>query len=124
MNDVTLAVLLTASGAVAAAAIVRQLTELLKRAFPFIDARASGATLTFVLCAGLYTAAWIAVGSRTADGIFVAFLAWLSCATSSIGINSTIDHVQAVRNGTRAMADDPVPLDEEPDDTLAGVPDS
>jgi hypothetical protein len=112
MENLTLAALLTAAGAVTAAAIVRTLTELLKRTFPMIDARISGAALAFILCAALYVFAFVTIGPYTPEGGFVAFLAWLSASTSAVGINSTIDHVQAVRSGTRAIEDDPVPLDE------------
>lgn len=112
MDDLTLAVVLTASGAVAAAAIVRQLVEVLKHAFPLIDSRISGASLSFILTAVLYVVAFLAAGNRDAESAFTAFLAWLACATSAIGINSLADHVGEVRSGSLDVADDAVPADE------------
>jgi hypothetical protein len=97
--NLTLLALFTAGGAVAAAAIVRQLIEVLKVAFPALDARMSGATLSFLLSLVLYGLAYAAVGERSAEGVFLAFLSWLACAVAAIGINSTVDHVQEVRSG-------------------------
>lgn len=98
-TTLTLVALFTAGGAVAAAAVVRQLIELLKVAIPVIDARVSGAALSFVLSAVLYVLAFVAVGTHTPDGAFAAFLSWLACATAAVGINSTVDHYRAVRSG-------------------------
>lgn len=92
MDNLTLTVVLTAGGAVTAAAVTRQLVELVKRAFPVIDARISGASLAFTLTGVLYVVAFVTVGEHTPDGAFIAFLSWLSCATSAIGINATLDH--------------------------------
>lgn len=97
--NLTLAALFTAGGAVAAAAVVRQLIELLKVAFPALDARMSGATMAFLLSLLLYVLAWAAVGGRDAEGIFLAFLSWIACAVAAVGINSTVDHVREVRSG-------------------------
>lgn len=97
--NLTLAALFTAGGAVAAAAVIRQLIEVLKVAFPAIDARISGAGMAFVLSLVLYGLAWAAVGSRDAEGIFLAVLSWIACAVAAVGINSTVDHVQEVRRG-------------------------
>ena len=88
--ELSLVVVLTAAGAVSAAA-VRQLVELLKASFPLIDARVSGASLSFALTFALYAFAWYAVGAHTPDGFFIAFLSWLSCATSAVGINAAWD---------------------------------
>lgn len=97
--DLTLAALFTAGGAVMAAAVVRQLIEVLKVAFPAIDARVSGASLAFILSLVLYALAYVAVGARDAEGIFLAFLSWIACAVAAVGINSTVDHVQEIRSG-------------------------
>ena len=97
--DLTLAALFTAGGAVAAAAVIRQLIEVLKVAFPALDARLSGASLSFILSLVLYSLAWAAVGARSPEGIFLAFLSWIACAVAAVGINSTVDHVQEIRSG-------------------------
>jgi hypothetical protein len=97
--NLTLAALFTAGGAVAGAAIIRQLIEVLKVAFPVIDQRLSGATMAFILSAVLYVLAWIAVGGRDADGIFLGVTSWIACAVAAIGINATVDHVQEIRTG-------------------------
>ena len=97
MENLTLALLFTAGGAVAAAAVVRQLIELLKVAIPPLDAAVSGAGMAFGLSLALYVVAFVVVGERSADGVFLAFLSWLGCATAAVGINSTVDHVVASR---------------------------
>lgn len=97
--NLTLAALFTAGGAVAAAAVIRQLIEVLKVAIPALDARMSGASMAFVLSLVLYALAWAAVGGRDADALFLAFTSWLGCAVAAIGINATVDHVQEVRTG-------------------------
>jgi predicted NAD/FAD-dependent oxidoreductase len=63
-TTVTFASLLDPAGVVIAAGIITALVELLKRTFPCLDAWISGA-----------------------------FLAWLACATSSVGIHSTVANV-------------------------------
>jgi len=97
--NLTLAALFTAGGAVAAAAIIRQLIEVLKVAIPALDARVSGALQAFILSLVVYALAWLAVGGRDADAIFLAVTSWVGCAVAAIGINSTVDHVQAIRSG-------------------------
>lgn len=93
MDQLTLTALFTAAGAVAAAAVVRQLVELLKAVLPTLDAKVSGAAQAFLASAVLYVLAYVAVGERSADGLFLAFLSWLGCAVGAVGINATLDHV-------------------------------
>lgn len=95
METLSLSVVLTAAGAVTAALLVRQIVELLKAVFPALDARVSGALQAFVLTGVLYVVAWVAVGDRTGDGVFVAFLSWLAAATSAVGINASWDKLRA-----------------------------
>ncbi|HEY5276948.1 MAG TPA: hypothetical protein VIK38_10545 [Coriobacteriia bacterium] len=100
MDALTLAALFTAGGAVAAAAVVRQLIQLLKATFPMLDARVSGALQSFIAAAVLYILAFAAVGPFTPEGVFGALLAWLGCAVGAIGINAAVGHVDEVRNPT------------------------
>lgn len=93
--DITFADLLTAQGAVIAGGIVTTLVELIKRVLPALDARVSGALMAFVLSAILYVLAAVATSVGDLNAGLVVFLAWLSCATSAIGISSTITHVQS-----------------------------
>lgn len=84
MDTLALATLLTASGAVAAALLVRQAVEILKLAFPAIDQRLSGRTQAFAISLGLYLAAFAAVGPWTPEGAFAAFAAWIACASAAV----------------------------------------
>ena len=93
--DLTFQSFLTPQGVVAAAAIITVLIQLIKSVFPAIDARVSGALMAFVLSAVLYVLTALAVGVVDANAGLTVFLAWLSCATSAVGIKSTADHVQA-----------------------------
>jgi hypothetical protein len=101
--SLTLDALFTAAGAVAAAAVVRQLIELLKAAVPALGAKVSGAAQAFAFSAVLYVLAFLAVGPFTPDGIFMAILAWIGCATAAIGINSSLGHFTGSTN--RAIED-------------------
>lgn len=100
MIDTTLAAILLGAGAFPAAAIIRQLIELLKAVFPSLDAKVSGALQAFILSAVLYVFAYVAVvgANASAESAFAAFLAWCACATSAVGINSSLGHVRAVRD--------------------------
>jgi len=85
---------LNPEGVIAAAAVITVLIQLIKSVFPALDARISGALMAFVLSAVLYVFTALAVGIVDANAGLTVFLAWLSCATSSVGIKSTADHVQ------------------------------
>lgn len=87
---VTFPILLTAAGTGIAAGIVTGLVQLLKTAFPALDARFSGASMAFVLSAALYIVAGFAVGVSTLDAALVVFLAWLTCGAAAVGVYSTI----------------------------------
>jgi hypothetical protein len=93
----TFADLLTPAGVVIAAAIVTSLIELIKYSFPVIDARISGAVMAFVGSAVLYILVAFAVGVQTLDQALAVFLAWLSCATSAVGIKSTVSFAKTDR---------------------------
>lgn len=92
-GPVTFASLLTPPGVIAAAAIITGLIQLLKSVFPGLDARVSGALMAFVGSAVLYVLAGAATGVASPDAGLAVFLAWLSCATSSVGIKAVSDHV-------------------------------
>lgn len=94
--DVSFASFLTPPGVIAAAAVITTLVQLIKSVFPAIDAKVSGALMAFVGSAVLYVFTAVAVGVPTFDSGLLVFLAWLSCATSSVGIKSATNHVQEV----------------------------
>lgn len=97
--DVTFASLVTPGGVVVAAGIVTPLVQLVKGVFPVLDARVSGALMAFVGTAALYAVTAGAVGVTTPDAGLGIFLAWLSCATSAVGIKAAFDHANAVTGG-------------------------
>lgn len=88
MNAVTFALLVTPAGVIIAAAIITSLVQLVKNSFNI-----SGAYIAFGFSLALYIAAAVALLPLNADGFLGVFLAWLSCATSAVGIHSTIGHV-------------------------------
>ena len=97
--DITFSSLLTIEGTVIAAAIVTSLVELLKRV---VDIQVAGAWVAFLLSAVLYILAAIATNvvgaSAPLDAGLAVFLAFLGCATSAVGIHSTL------RTATRLQA--------------------
>lgn len=93
----TFASFMTPEGVIVAAGLVTVLVQLIKTVFPAIDARVSGALLAFVLTAVLYVFTALATGPATWDAGLVLFAAWLSCATSAVGIKAASDHVQTAR---------------------------
>lgn len=92
----TFASFLTPQGVIVAAGLVTVLVQLIKTVFPAIDARVSGALMAFVLTAVLYLITALATAPSTWDAGLVLFAAWLSCATSAVGIKSATAHVQTV----------------------------
>ena len=94
--NITFAALLEPAGVVIAAGIITTLVQLLKSVFPPLDARLSGALMAFLASAVLYLLAGLATNVSTLDAGLAVFLAWLSCATSSVGIKATADHVTSV----------------------------
>ena len=95
MNDLNFATLLTAAGAGIAAGLVTTLVELAKTVWGKETMPVSGAALAFGLSAVLYLLAGIATSVGTLDAGLVVFVAWLTCATSAVGVHSTITHVAA-----------------------------
>jgi hypothetical protein len=95
MNELSFATLLTAAGAGIAAGLVTTFVEVLKTAWGHEGMPASGAALAFGLSAVLYLLAGIATGVASLDDGLVVFVAWLTCATSAVGVHSTITHVAA-----------------------------
>lgn len=94
MDPITFESLITPAGVVVAAGIVTALVQLIKGVFPVIDEKVSGALQAFVLTAVLYILVAVTVPQESVNGLLAVFLAWLSCATSAVGIKSTVDHVQ------------------------------
>lgn len=97
--NITFASLLEPSGVVIAAAAITAFVELIKGTFTAIDERVSGALMAFTLSAVLYVLTAFSVGTTTLDTGLVVFLAWLSCATSAVGIKSAATHAAEVRAG-------------------------
>lgn len=98
-DPISFATLLTPPGVVVAAGLTTAFVELIKRVFPAIDARVSGALLAFVFDALLYILAALATGVADLDAGLLVFMAWLSCATSAVGISSTIEHAGSSGTG-------------------------
>jgi hypothetical protein len=98
--DITLAVVLTASGATASAAIITGLIAMLKELVvigPWIQADREP-TIAFVLSAVLVAAAVASVGMFTPVSLFGAFLAWFGIAQIAMGVHDT------VKSATRSAA--------------------
>jgi hypothetical protein len=90
--DITLAVVLTASGATASAAIITGLIAMLKEIVvigPWIGADREP-TVAFVLSAVLVAAAVASVGIFTPVSLFGAFLAWFGIAQIAMGVHDTV----------------------------------
>jgi hypothetical protein len=79
MDDLTLAVVLTASGATAFAAIITGLIAMDREP-----------TIAFVLSAVLVAAAVASVGVFTPASPFGAFLAWFGIAQIAMGVHDTV----------------------------------
>ena len=95
--NLTFEALLTPEGVVAAAALATALVALIRSVFPVIDAKVSGALMAFVFTGILYALAAFSVGVTTLDAGLLVFVAWVSCATSAVGIHSTVQHVAETR---------------------------
>ena len=90
--DITLAVVLTASGATASAAIITGLIAMLKEIVvigPWIQADREP-TIAFVLSAVLVAVAVASVGIFTPVSLFGAFLAWFGIAQIAMGVHDTV----------------------------------
>jgi len=92
MEDLTFAVVLTAAGATASAALITGLIAILKQLVvigPWIQADREP-TIAFVLSAVLVTVAVVSVGAFTPAALFAAFLAWFGIAQIAMGVHDTL----------------------------------
>ena len=92
MEDLTFAVVLTAAGATASAALITGLIAILKQLVvigPWIQADREP-TIAFVLSAVLVTLAVMSVGLFTPEALFAAFLAWFGIAQIAMGLHDTV----------------------------------
>jgi len=89
-ENITFAVMLTAAGTGIAAAIITGLVTLIGRVFPILLERITGAVLAFALSLALYIVTGIAVGVDSLDEGLVIFVAWLSCASASVGVHQIV----------------------------------
>ena len=89
--------LLAPEGVVIAAGLTTALVALIRSVFPVIDAKVSGALMAFVFTAILYLLAAFSVGITTLDAGLLVFMAWVSCATSAVGIHSAVQHTIEAR---------------------------
>lgn len=94
MTDLSLAIVLTAAGATASAALITGLIAMGKALAgigPLISGREP--TIAFVLSAVLVIAASASVGVFTPESIFAAFLAWFGIAQIAMGVHDTVKSV-------------------------------
>ena len=92
MEELTFAVVLTAAGATASAALITGMIAILKQLVvvgPWINADREP-TIAFVLSAVLVTVAVISVGVFTPAALFAAFLAWFGVAQIAMGVHDTV----------------------------------
>jgi hypothetical protein len=91
MEDLTFAVVLTAAGATASAALITGLIAITKQLVvgPWIDA-AREPTVAFVLSAALVAVAVVSVSVFTPAALFAAFLAWFGIAQIAMGVHDTV----------------------------------
>jgi dipeptide/tripeptide permease len=82
----TFEALATPGGVVVAAGIVTAIVQLLKSVFPGLSDRVNGLQQAFLLTAALYITGALVLSPLDANGYLGIFLAWLSCATSAVGI--------------------------------------
>jgi hypothetical protein len=118
MTDLTLAVVLTAGGATASAALITGLIAMLKGlrgVGPAIDGNEP--TLAFVLSAVLVAAAFASVGEVSAASLFAAFLAWFGIAQIAMGVHDTVKAATAkpaVTVTATPPAETPLPKGSDP----------
>ena len=92
MDDLTLAVVLTAAGATASAALITGLIAIAKQLVvigPWINADREP-TIAFALSALLVTLAVLSMGVFTPEALFAAFLAWFGIAQIAMGVHDTV----------------------------------
>jgi hypothetical protein len=92
VKDLTFAVVLTAAGATASAALITGLIAIAKQLVvigPWINADREP-TVAFVLSAALVAVAVASVGVITPAALFAAFLAWFGIAQIAMGVHDTV----------------------------------
>jgi hypothetical protein len=97
MEDLTFAIVLTAAGATASAALITGLIAILKQLVvvgPWINADREP-TIAFALSAVLVAVAVVSVGVFTAAALFAAFLAWFGIAPIAMGVHDTVKSATA-----------------------------
>ena len=97
--DLTLANVLTAGGAVAAAALITGLIEIVKKLLPVIGVRGWEPWLAFALSLILVVLAFASSADQTLETGFWAFLAWYGIATISMGIHDQVTSVRSTTTG-------------------------
>lgn len=93
MEELTFAVVLTAAGATASAALITGMIAILKRLVvigPWIGADREP-TIAFILSAVLVIVAVLSVGTLTPAALLAAFLAWFGIAQIAMGVHDTIE---------------------------------
>ena len=90
--NLTFEQLLTPEGIVIFAGVVTGFVALLKGVFSVINDRVSGALMAFVVTLIAYVLCAFAVNADTLNEVLTVFIAWLACATSSVGIHSATLH--------------------------------
>lgn len=111
-TGLTWALLLTPEGIIVAAGLVNRLVELLKTVVPQLDASVSGARLTFIVSGLLYVVAGAIVGVADPNLWLTILSAFLACAGGSIGIQSSLRHVEQLPL-KRAVTTDAIILEAE-----------
>jgi hypothetical protein len=92
VDELTFAVVLTAAGATASAALITGLIAIAKQLVvigPWIDA-AREPTVAFALSAVLVAVAVVSVGVFSPAALFAAFLAWFGIAQIAMGVHDTV----------------------------------
>ena len=86
MDGLTFQALLTAAGAGIAAGIVTAVVSLLKTSLPIVKDW-NGAAMAFALSFALYVLAAIATNVASLDAGLGVFVAWLTCASTAVGLH-------------------------------------
>ena len=92
MEDLTFALVLTAAGATASAALITGLIAIAKQLVvigPWINADREP-TIAFILSAVLVVLAVVSAGVFTPAALFAGFLAWFGIAQIAMGVHDTV----------------------------------
>lgn len=120
--DITFASLLTIAGASTAGAIITTLVEVVKTAFPALDARVSGATMAFVAATGLFVVTGLAVAPLTPDLGLQLFVSWLNVTAVAIGLKAVTTHVSLLPAKSAPITDVIEGVVDTTDETATDVP--